>query len=107
MFWFILLFLCGCRGALTACDSYKSESSSSEYKSAKKPECIMGTEPVCGTNGFENFLFENQCELNDFNGRQLRDGQFGKLDSEVKFLDGQNYGQICDNMKSERIWILS
>ncbi|XP_037813900.1 uncharacterized protein LOC119605032 [Lucilia sericata] len=37
--------------------------------------CVLGNTPVCGTNGHEYFLLENECEFNNFNSKQLEKGQ--------------------------------
>ncbi|XP_075164978.1 uncharacterized protein LOC142237507 [Haematobia irritans] len=54
--------------------------------------CSMGIDKVCGTNGFENFLFDNLCEMNDFNGKQLRAGHLilQKIDLELCYPSTQN-----------------
>lgn len=40
--------------------------------------CVLGNEPVCGTNGHEFFRLDNACELIKFNSKQLEKGQMGK-----------------------------
>lgn len=53
---------------------------------ATKDYCILGNTPVCGTNGYEHFRLDNECEFNNFNSKQLESGQIGKFNLRFRFI---------------------